>query len=225
MKHGKQIVVYGAGGSGREIAWLIEQINRDSQQWHFMGFIDDYTRGSTVEGHQILGGSDILERLSPRPAVVCSVGDPATRARIVTRLEEQGFTFATLIHPTVLMSGFVQVGAGSVICAGCVLTTNVKVGRHCLVNIASRIGHDSVLGDFASLMYGVAIAGDVTIGKGCYLGSNACVVNRISIGEWTVIGAGGVVVNDIPERVVAVGVPARPIKTLHHATDECGPLA
>jgi acetyltransferase-like isoleucine patch superfamily enzyme len=76
------------------------------------------------------------------------------------------------------------------------------------------VAHDSVLGDFASLMVGVNIAGEVNVETGCYIGAGATVINRVSLGEWCIIGAGAAVVNDIPPRVVAVGVPARPIRTL-----------
>lgn len=176
--------------------------------------MDDEASGQTVEGYPILGDRSWLFNLSPRPWVVCSIGDPRVRKQVVDSLAEQGFQFATLLHPSVCMSRFVKIGPGSVICAGTILTTNVTIGSHAILNLGCRIGHDSVLGDFASLMPGTNIAGEVKVGSGCYFGLNACVINRVSVGEWSIIGAGAVVVRDIPPKVVAVGVPARPIKTL-----------
>jgi sugar O-acyltransferase (sialic acid O-acetyltransferase NeuD family) len=206
------LVIVGAGGSGREVAWLIDEMNSETPRWDFLGFVDDFVTGTTVEGYEILGKPECLLRLNPRPRVVCSVGDSRVRANAVARLEEQGFRFATLVHPSVRKSRFVEIGDGTIVCADSVITTNVRIGKHCLVNISCRIGHDTTLGDFSSLMYSVSIAGEVTIGEGCYLGSNACVINKVSVGSWSTIGAGAVVVDDIPSNVVAVGVPARPIK-------------
>lgn len=207
------LAIVGAGGSGREIAWLVEEINAEMPQWDFFGFVDDSATGSTVEGYPILGRPESLLSSGVMPRVVCSIGDSSARAGVVARLEELGLEFATLVHPSVRRSRFVEIGEGSVICADSVLTTNVRVGRHVLVNIGCHIGHDSTLGDFASLMYSVNIAGEVQIGEGCYLGSSSCVINRKSIGPWTTIGAGAIVVDDIPDRVVAVGVPARTIRS------------
>lgn len=207
------LVIVGAGGSGREIAWMVQDINAEAPTWDFLGFVDDAAEGSTIEGYPIIGKTEYLLRLKPLPMVVCSLGDSAARRLVVARLQEQGLQFATLIHPSVKRSRFVEIGEGSIVCADSVLTTNVRVGRHVLINIGCKIGHDSTIGDFVSLMYSVNIAGEVKIGSGCYLGSGSCVINRKSIGPWTTVGAGGVVVDDLPGNVVAVGVPAKPIKT------------
>ena len=91
---------------------------------------------------------------------------------------------------------------------------SVETQVACFAFMGCRVAHDSVLADFASLMVGANIAGEVNVGIGCYIGAGACVINRVSLGEWSVIGAGAVVVRDIPPKVVAVGVPAKPIKTL-----------
>jgi len=208
----KPLAVVGAGGFGREVAWLIGDINEKEPTWDFVGFIDDRLSGKTVEGYPIIGNFDILKRMDPAPYVVCAIGDPVIRKSVVDRCLDIGLEFATLVHPSVLLSDFVEIGSGSVICAGTILTTNIKIGAYCILNLNCKVGHDSVLGDFASLMPATNIAGEVTVGEGCYFGINSGAINQVSIGEWSIIGAGAMVVNDIPPRVVAVGVPAKPIK-------------
>ncbi|MEW6524456.1 MAG: acetyltransferase [Bacillota bacterium] len=209
----RRLVIVGAGGFGREVAWLVSDINARSPEWDFIGFVDDKQTGVTKEGWPIIGKISSIITLSPRPVVVCAIGDPGLRMKLTSCLTMEGFDFATLIHPSVQLSEYVKVGAGSVVCAGTILTTSVLVGQHAILNPGCFVGHDTVIGDHASLMPGVNIAGEVTIGNGCYLGLNASVINRITIGEWSTIGAGAVVVRDIPPRVTAVGVPAKPIKT------------
>lgn len=208
----KPLVVIGAGGFGREVAWLIRDINQKEPTWDFLGFIDDRLSGTTVEGYPIIGSFEVLEKMEPLPYVVCAIGDPVARKSVVNRCLEAGLEFATLVHPSVIFSDFVEIGTGSVICAGTILTTNIKVGAYSILNLNCKVGHDSVLGDFSSLMPATNMAGEVTVGEGCYFGINSGVINQVSIGEWTIIGAGAMVVNDIPPRVVAVGVPAKPIK-------------
>lgn len=192
--------------------WLLEDINHDRPTWEFLGFIDDYSSGTTVEGYAILGAFEALLSMRPAPYIVCAIGDPVSRKSVVARCVENGLEFALLVHPSVRRSRFTEVGAGSIICADAILNTNVQIGAHSVVHWGCKVGHDTVLGDFSSLMPGVNIAGEVIVGEGCYFGINSGVINRVSVGEWTTIGAGAMVVDDIPSRVVAVGVPARPIK-------------
>ncbi len=208
----RPLVIIGAGGFGREVAWLVDEINCDEPTWELLGFVDDYSSGVTVEGFDVLGGLEKLLSIRPRPNVVCAIGDPVVRRAVVERYAEHGFEFITLMHPTVRSSRFVEIGPGSVVCAGSILTTNVRIGRHSILNLNCKVGHDSVLGAFSSLMPATNIAGEVRVGDGCYFGLNAAVINQVSIGDWTTIGAGAVVVNDIPSHVVAVGVPAKPIR-------------
>ncbi|MGI6163455.1 MAG: acetyltransferase [Bacillota bacterium] len=208
----RPLVIIGAGGFGREVAWLVDEINCNEPTWELLGFADDYSSGVTVEGFNILGGLQELLSMKPRPNVVCAIGDSLARRTVVERYAEHGFDFVTMIHPTVRRSRFVEIGPGSVICAGSILTTNVRIGSHSILNLNCKVGHDSVLGAFSSLMPATNIAGEVRVGDGCYFGLNAAVINQVSIGDWTIIGAGAVVVNDIPSKVVAVGVPAKPIK-------------
>lgn len=210
----KEIVIVGAGGFGREVAWLVEEINTLSPEWRLLGFLDDMAKGSTVEGYPILGPIEHVAELGQHVYLTCAIGDSRLRKRLVDRLAESGRRFATLVHPGVMKSAYVSIGEGSTICAGTILTTNISIGKHCLLNLYCKVGHDSTLGDFTSCMPAVNIAGDVIIEQGCYFGLNACIINQKRVGEWSIIGAGAAVVKDIPARSLAVGVPARPIKTL-----------
>lgn len=216
----KPLAILGAGGLGREVAWLVEDINRKEKVWEFIGFIDDFKEGFTPEGYPIIGKTGDLYKIKPAPVLALAIADAGIRKRLYFELKEAGFEFATLVHPSVMMSEHVEIGEGCIICAGSIITTNVALGRFCIVNPGCFIGHDTVLSDFVSLMPGVNVAGDVRIGEGAYLGLNACVINRKRIGDWSIIGGGAAVVHDIPSRVVAVGVPARVIKNLESEAGE-----
>lgn len=208
----RPLAVIGAGGFGREVAWLLEDINREREMFDFIGFIDDSVK-EVVEGYPVIGDIDTWVRDGSRSVLLaCAIGDSISRHAVVAKMERAGFGFATLIHPSVKLSRHVAVGEGTIICADNILTTNIKVGRHCILNLDCTVGHDSVLDDCCSLMPGVHISGDVELGRGVYMGTGAVVINRVRVGQWTVVGAGAVVASDLPPGVVAVGVPAKPIK-------------
>ena len=54
----------------------------------------------------------------------------------------------------------------------------------------------------------------VVLKKGCWVGANSIILAGVTIGENAVVGAGSVVTKSIPDRTVAVGVPAKVIKTI-----------
>jgi sugar O-acyltransferase (sialic acid O-acetyltransferase NeuD family) len=213
MNKRSRLAIIGAGGFGRQLAAVVADVNTCTSRWNFIGFVDDEANATTVEGYPIVGSIEWLCQQIEKPYVVCAIGDPRVRKKIVAECGEHGVPFATIIHPSVVMSEYVCVGEGTMIMPGTVITTNVRIGEHCLVNSGCRIGHDTTIGDYCSCMPATAIAGDVVLSEGCYLGIGSCVINKVSVGAWSVVGAGAAVVEDIPPGVVAVGVPAKPIKS------------
>jgi sugar O-acyltransferase (sialic acid O-acetyltransferase NeuD family) len=212
--------IVGAGGFGREVAWLAEEINKEKPTFDLVGFIDDVAL-STPEGFPVLGNiDDWVSSGRTDVHLVCALGDSVARWRVATRLSQAGFQFATLVHPTVKRSRYVRIGPGGMICADNVLTTNIEIGAHALLNLDCTVGHDSRLADYVSLMPGVHLSGDVTTDIGAYFGTGAVVINGVRVGAWSVIGAGAVVSSDIPRASIAVGVPAKPIKPNPRAPEE-----
>jgi sugar O-acyltransferase (sialic acid O-acetyltransferase NeuD family) len=214
------VAIVGAGGFGREVAWLIDDINQDKQTFEFIGFVDDGA-SSTPEGYPVLGTTDHwIDEARTNVQLVCALGDPITRWKVATRAADAGFRFATLVHPTVKRSRHVRIGPGGMICADNILTTNIDIGAHALLNLDCTVGHDSRLADYISMMPGVHISGDVTSDVGAYFGTGAVAITGVKIGAWSVIGAGAVVSSDIPRAVIAVGIPAKAIKPNARAPEE-----
>lgn len=206
------LVIIGAGGLGREVAWLVERINEVTPTWNLCGFIDDSPdkQGTTINGYPILGDVNWLIANGTNKNAVCAVGSAKVRKNIVGRLA--GIRFATLIDPSVYISNRVQLGEGCIICAGSIVTVNITLGRHVIVNWNSFIGHDAVIDDFVTLYPTVNIAGNTKIGECVECGAGSQVIQQLSVGKGTIIGAGTVVIRDLPEECTAVGVPAKVIK-------------
>lgn len=208
----KDIVIIGAGGFGREVQWLIEEINTKANLWNFLGFVDDNVPKNTlVNGSKVIG--DVNWLIEQEVNVVCAIADPIIRRHVLTKLDSSKNTYPILIHPDVHISKFVNIGEGSIICAGSIITVNITIGRHVIINIDTKIGHDATIGDYSTLLPSVNISGHVTVGEEVSMGTGSKIIQNLSIGKNSIIGAGAIITKNIPENVVAVGVPARPIKT------------
>ena len=213
----KKIAIVGAGGFGREVKMLIDQINETSSQYDFQGFFDDgFTKNALVNGFPVLGGLTELNAVSEELLIVVAIGLPSLKKSIIEAISNEYIDFATLIHPGVIVDrDFVSIAKGSIICAGTIVTVNIEIGRHVIINLACTVGHDTKIKDYTSIMPAVNISGEVVIGTGAYVGTGAKIINQVEIGEFTIVGAGAIVSKSLPANCTAVGIPAKPIK-FHH---------
>jgi sugar O-acyltransferase (sialic acid O-acetyltransferase NeuD family) len=211
----KDVVILGAGGFARELYWVFLEDNQEKTRWNVLGFVDDKPelQGAVISGLPVLGGFEWLRgKTGKNLELISSAGNPRTRKALAERGAALGFGFSTVVHPSARMSKWVELGPGTVITAGCVLTTQVTVGAHALVNLNSTIGHDCVVGAYTNINPGCQVSGAVRFGQGVYFGTGAVIIQGKSVGEWSIVGAGAVVTSDIPSYVTAVGVPCRVIK-------------
>ncbi|HUW96756.1 MAG TPA: acetyltransferase [Anaerolineae bacterium] len=209
----KKLVILGAGGFAREVAWLVTEINcaDAADSWEVVGFLERSSdrSGESIYGIPVLRSADVAE-YSRHIYAVAAIGDPRIRERAVAEAKDLGCRFATLIHPSVLMDqDSVKIGAGSIVCAGNILTVNVSIGEHVILNLDCTIGHDTAIEDYVTISPGCHLSGYSILRRGAYLGTGAVTIERREIGPRATIGAGAVVTRDIPADVTAVGVPAR----------------
>ena len=121
----------------------------------------------------------------------------------------------------------------------CEFGVNVKVGKNVFFNVNCsildsapvEIGDNVLIGPSCTIATAIhptspsmrkaeiEWARPIKIGNNVWLGSNVCVGPGVTIGDNSVIGMGSVVVRDIPPNTVAVGNPARVIKTLKEHED------
>lgn len=214
----RRIAIFGAGGFAREVLQIILDINAyepSEQPWQPVGFVVDsaYVTEAVIHGLPILGSIEWLKN-NPDVAVVIAVGSSAVRCRIAEQLRNELLNpFPILVHPRAWVGRQVEIGQGAVICAGALITTDIRIGDHVHVNIGCTIGHDAVLNDFVTLNPSVNVSGNVDIGVGVEVGTRSVLIPSASIGEWSIVGAGTVVTKPLPPNVTAVGAPAKVIKT------------
>ena len=210
----KNIVIIGAGGVGREVSLIIQQINELEPTWNLLGFIDDNTDnwGKVINGYSVIGGIDSLEFLSNDTYIVIAIANYEVKKKIVNKVNNK-FKFATIVHPKVWIHDYMTVGQGTIIYEGAILTANIEIGNHVIISPKCGVGHDSIIKDYVSLLWNVNISGNDLIEEGVMMGSGSTVIQGKKIGKGSIIGAGAVVVNDIESFSTAVGVPAKVIKS------------
>jgi sugar O-acyltransferase (sialic acid O-acetyltransferase NeuD family) len=206
----KKIAIIGAGGMGRDVKWLVDCINRNQQQWHFVGYYDDdLSERKNIKSKLLLGNIEDLNDIKEPLGVVIAIGNPKVKETIVKLLTNQNLYFPTLIHPNCLIGNNVLIDEGTIICASSILTNDIVVKKFVTINYACTIGHDSVIENYCSIMPGVNISGEVLMEECVYVGTGAKIINQINIGSHSTMGAGAVVVKSIPSNSTAVGVPAK----------------
>src|SRR5665647_1178010 len=211
----EKIAIYGAGGFGREVKMLIDQINNQKPVYNFIGFFDDgEEKGKLINGFPVLGSvNDLNEWSAGSLNIVYAIGNPVVKKEVVEKIKVSNVKYPVLIHPNVLIGmDEVSIGEGSIICAGTIITVNIKIGKHVILNLSCTVGHDTAIGDYSSFMPSVNNSGEVNIHEAVYVGTGAKIINQLEIGENTIIGAGAVVSKSLPANCTAVGVPAKPIK-------------
>lgn len=208
------VVLYGASELGRDALSVFHALEQAGAPRRVLGFVDDGAdkQGRSLLGVPVLGTGAWLDGRAGEVEVLLTVGDPRVRRRIAARLGAQGHRFATVIHPTAVLTPWVEVGEGALIMAGCTLTVEVTVGAHAVLNPGCTVAHDVRIGAYAYLSPGVDLAGRVVVEDGVYLGIGACVIPSRTVGAGALVGAGAVVTKDVPPDRVAAGVPARNLR-------------
>ncbi len=212
MQTVKDIIVYGAGGFGMEVAFLIEDSNKSNLHWNILGYLDDDRNkwGTVIYGYKVLGGREWLKnRDRAAVAVALAVAAPETRRTLAETVLNGKCEFPVLVHPSVILSRAVNIGEGSIICAGSILTVEINIGRHVHINPGCTIGHEVTIEDYATLYPGVHVAGRVIVRTCASLGTGSQVVQGLEIGSHSFLGAGSVAISAVPPGVVAAGCPAQ----------------
>lgn len=212
----EDIVVIGAGGFGRETLDVIEAINASAADpvWRVVGVVDDAPAEVQLErlaarGYAYLGPlADAAGELAMSWSIV-AIGAPQTRKRIADKVDELGGRVATLVHPRAVVGSQLRIGAGSVVCGGVQLSTNLDLGIHVHVNPGAIIGHDSVLEAFVSVNPGAVVSGEVRVGSGSLIGAGATVLQGLVVGDHATVGAAACVTRAVAGGATVKGVPAR----------------
>lgn len=211
------MLIVGAKGFAKEVLEVIHQMNQ-LENLIFFDDVNDDIKGSLYGKFPILKtmkeAKDYFNTTDNRFTI--GIGNPVLRKKIYDKFISLGGVFTSTISPLASIGHYGnQIGLGSNIMTGTVITSDVHIEKGTLINLNCTIGHDSIIGKFVELSPGVHISGSCIIGDYTVLGTNACVLPKLAIGKNVIIGAGSVVTKNIPDNCVAVGTPAKIIKELN----------
>ncbi len=209
----KNIAIIGSGGFAKEVAFLIEEINKKEKQWNILGYIDEKVGGYNGK-YKIFQNDNRLEKTKDKISVVFGIGN----VNLIRTLSEKfsknpNIEFPNLIHPNATGDwDRISLEHGNIITAGNIFTTDIKVGSFNIFNLNCTIGHDSVFGNYNIINPGANISGGVIIKNQILIGTGAQILQYLEISSKSLIGAGALVTKNITDSGVYAGIPARKIK-------------
>lgn len=190
-----RLIIIGASGHGLVAADIAKN------RYEEIIFLDDNkTDYQKIDSYEKYLDSDFF----------VAIGNNEVRRKIFKKLSN--LNIVSLIHPTAIIGSNVQIGRGTIVCAGAIICPNVKIGESCILNTACSVDHESNLGDFVHVSVGSRVCGNGRIGNMCMLGAGSVIINNITIASDTIIGAGGVVIKDITSPGTYAGVPVKRIR-------------
>ena len=202
-------MILGAAGHAKVVAEAARTAG-----WAIAGFLTpDLPQGTAIgPWGSVLGTDAVMDDPSFRAgrAFAIGTGVQPLKRRLAQAVVDRNGLLATVVHPTAVVCGDVNLGAGTFVAAGAIVATGVRVGAFAILNTGSIVDHDGMLADGTQISPGARLAGHVVCGADAFLGTGAVVLPRLRIGPGGVVGAGAVVLTDVPDGVTVVGVPARP---------------
>jgi UDP-perosamine 4-acetyltransferase len=204
-----KVIVQGAGGHAKVVIELLR--SNDYQVDYCIGIADST---DTCMGVPVLRGDEQLVGLREKgyQLVFPAIGSNTLRARLGQYALDLGYQYVNAISPTAMISPSVNMGLGVAVMAGVVINADSQICDLAIINTGAVIDHDCYVGFASHCGPRSALAGCVRICEQSFLGVGAVVIPEVKIGKNTVIGAGATVIDNIPDSVLAVGIPAKVIK-------------
>jgi sugar O-acyltransferase (sialic acid O-acetyltransferase NeuD family) len=205
-----RVAIAGAGGMGREaLAWLRDARPDVDPVAFFTRDASERPKGAGVD----LPVVDTVARLADAgvDAVVLAVGDVDRRADLSVQLRDASLPVITVVHPSAFLGPGIQVGEGSIVAPGCIITRDVTIAPMTIINYGARIGHDCSVGRLSFVGPGAVLTGAVTLAERAFIGAGAVILPEVTVGPGAIVGAGAIVTADVPRGTTVVGNPAIPM--------------
>jgi len=217
----ERVILVGGGGHAKQIVEILTA--RGAYQITGITDNDPLKRNMQVSGVPVIGTDEVLPRYyntGVRRAFISmgSVDDTNARINLYNMLIEIGFLLINVIHPSALISPSVTLGTGNAIMAGSIICPHTTIGSNCIINTGAIVEHDCAIHDHVHIATGAKLAGGVTVCEGSHIGLGALVKQGVTIGKRAIVGAGALVLDDMPEKVVCGGIPAKVLKHLDDTT-------
>jgi acetyltransferase EpsM len=213
----KKIIIIGGIGNGTVALSTIEDINKEKKEWEILGFFNDFEK-EPINDFPIIGKIDkesALKYLKYNDVYfLYTLISTKFNHKYIFKLHDLNIPikrYATIVHPTAVVSKFATIGFGVSIQPFVSVGPNVRIGNHIQIYAQSLIGHNSTLDDYSYVANNACIGASVHLKEGAYLGTNCSTLENITIGKWGLVGIGSVVIKDVPDFAKVVGNPSKVI--------------
>ncbi len=205
----KNLIIIGAGGYGRNIYHMAIDWIKENKDIQIKGFIDD--------NKEALSGFDnyppIIDTINDYVVkkgdiFVCSIGSVPIKKKIVQNILNKKGEFISLIHPTAQVSLNAKIGKGCIIGRNAVVLCDSTLGDYVLIQTATVIGHDVIIGDYSRIDCQAVCLGGIRIGNEVTVHTSAIINLNVVIESRAVIGAGSFVIRKVKENTTVFGNPA-----------------
>ena len=210
MSRNPRIVIIGAGGQAKIYTEIIELLNEN-----LIGYVSSEPKGTIINGYEVLCDIDTFVSSNnsiKADALIVSIGDNIIRNDIYLKLNKLGLKNINLIHPKAIVSDKAKLGEGIYIGAGAVISPGTCIGDFSTIGVNASVEHDSIIGCSVNIAPGVNIAGKVKFGDFSVAGIGSTIIEKVNIGSYSILGAGSTAISDVPNDVVAYGLPAKPMQ-------------
>jgi sugar O-acyltransferase (sialic acid O-acetyltransferase NeuD family) len=208
-----KLFVYCAGGFGREAFDVAKRANKVLNCWEDIFFLDDEFKGTSFYSTSIFTLPQALSDFQIEDMeITIANGEPTARKSIYEKIQGHNLKLVSVVDPTAIVSWSVKMGQGVLISSHCYVSSLAVLSDNVALNTHALIGHDVVIKENSVISSAVNIAGNCIIGENTYIGMGSQIKEGTKVGANTIIGMGSVVYHDIPEGVIALGNPARPMK-------------
>jgi len=168
----KKLLILGAGGYGKTIADVAQQLGRYDR----IAFLDDFKVG--MPG--VLGVcKEVFAFADENTDVYPAFGNNEVRIAWMHGLLDVGITVPTLVHPDAYVSPSASLGTGVTVLPKAVVNTGVTVKNGCIINIGALIDHDTVLEEGCHLAPGAIVKAENRIPAGSKIDSGTVIENRL----------------------------------------------
>lgn len=206
--------IYCAGGFGKEIFDIAIRDNSKNNRWDKIFFIDDNLPNNSQTYISKSYTFDDLSAASDRSSleIVIANGEPAIKEKLYRKVKTAGFSLGKVIDPSAIISPTAFLGEGTIITFHCTVASSAVLGNNVALNVKAIVGHDITINDHSVISSMVNIGGACVVGARTYIGMASQIKEGLIVGNDVIIGMGSVVHHDIPDEMIAIGNPARPIR-------------
>lgn len=205
-----RLAFIGGGGFAKEVLEIAELNGHE-----VVGYVAD-TEG--VLGRPYWGQKEQLaERRGDFDAVCIAFGatdrkSVQSRQRLIEWAVENGYACDPLISPNAVRSSGVEVGPGTIVAHGVVISVDARIGAFTILNTGAIIGHDAIVGDNVTIAPAAFLGGKARIGGGTLVGPGATILQGLSVGSEVIVGTGASVVRSVPDGSTVMPLRSKTLK-------------